>query len=198
MPSDRELPPKMAECERAPWGLQGAGSGSMFGKVPSWSPHLGKPRGAHEGCCLELLRGVHGTGSSVPGVPSKSTGAGVLQAEAGAALWHIFPLQTPPHRHPRMPSSKKHRSKHNLAASARRARLWGGPCPDSAPGGNPEHWRGDRALELLCRAFVWFGFSAAYLTPTTGKGWGERSSLLKAEQPQVFKSACSKSSEKLR
>lgn len=55
-----------------------------------------------------------------------------------------------------------------------------------------------RDLEPLCRGFVWFGVSAAYLTPTTGEGWGERSSLLKAEQPQVFKSPGAKSSEKLR
>lgn len=134
MPSDRELPPKMAEGERAPWRLQGVGSGSVFGKVPSWSLHLGKPRGTHEGCSPELLQGVRGTGSSVAGVPSKSTRAGVLQAEAGAAPWHISPLQTPPHRHPRTPSSKKHRSEHNLAASARHARLWGALCPGSARG----------------------------------------------------------------
>lgn len=72
----------------------------------------------------------------------------------------------------------------------------GVPCLCS--GGNPECWPGDRDLEPLCRGFVWFGFSAAYLTPTTGEGWGERSSLLQAEQPQVFNSACGKSSEKLR
>lgn len=70
------------------------------------------------------------------------------------------------------------------------------PCLHS--GGNPECWPGDRDLKLLCRGFVWFGFSAAYLTPTTGEGWGEKSSLLQAEQPQVFNSACGKSSEKLR
>lgn len=57
-------------------------------------------------------------------------------------------------------------------------------------GGNPECWPGDEDLEQLCRGFVWFGFSAAYLTPTTGEGWREKSSLLQAEQPQVFNSAC--------
>lgn len=76
--------------------------------------------------------------------------------------------------------------------------FWSRELRAQAPGGNPERWQRDRDLEPLCGGFVWFGFSTAYLTATIGEDWGERSSLLKAERPQVFKSACAESSEKLR
>lgn len=79
MPSGGELCPRMGEGE---WGWLS----SMFGKVSLGSPCLGKLCGIHEGCSRATPEGF------MAGVQSKSTGAGVLQAEAGAASLPEYPF----------------------------------------------------------------------------------------------------------
>lgn len=123
--------PVMGSCppkwERANVPCGGCEVGQHVWKGPARVPTPGIAMWHPRGPVLRYAGGVRDTSSNVAGVPSKSNGAGVLQAEAGAALWHTFPPQTPPHLLPWMPSSKKHRSERNLAVSARRAHLseWG-------------------------------------------------------------------------
>lgn len=204
-------PPKMGEGERGPWGVRGVGSGRQLGQVrplerSHWGPHAWESHVAPMRAAPELLwrgswhrqqcgqspeqihrsRGIAGRGwsSSVacfpPWSPLVASHRWLAARSIGASATSTSLLQ---------PMAPTFRSREQAEAH--------GELRARAHGGNPERWQRDGDLEPLCGGFVWFGFSAAFLMPTTGEDWGERSSLLKAEQPQVFKSACAKSSEKL-
>ena len=168
MPSDGGLPPKMGEGETCPGGAARGWVRQRVWKGSVGVPTPGKATWRPRGLLLSYSGGVRGTGSSVAGVPSKSARAGVLQAEAGAALWHVFPP-----RHPLI-ASHGHPAGRSIGANAtsllqpivpafrsgeRAIARWGAPCPGS--GGKSRAlargWGFGAALQRLC--LVWFQHS---------------------------------------
>lgn len=135
MPGDGELPPQKWERVNVPHGgCEGVGRAACLERSRqgphAWESHVATTRAAPE-----LLRGGSWHWQQHGRSPEQiRQSRGIAGRGWSSSVARSPPPQAPPHRLPRTPSSKKHRSKRSLAASADRACLLEQGASHSVPG----------------------------------------------------------------